>query len=326
VSQVQAFGRSVFHVLGLAVACALLAAGCGGGDDAGDDAGAKVTLRYMSQAADSPRQEQLAKALIDDFNEQHPDIEVKRETVTFDQQQTVIQTRLKSDDAPDVFTYGPGEGFAGVLANAGLLYPLDDAYEQYGWEIYDWTKPGMTFDGSLMGVPDQLEALGVFYNKDLFSEWGIEAPDTLESFQAAVDRAKQEGIVPVTFGDKEGWEAGHVFSMALSSALDTEKLAGLVAGDASWDDPEVASVIETMFVEFPEQGVYPKQPTGITYDAANALYFSGKAAMVITGTWLANDISEKTKFESGFAAFPSLTGGEAADGSWPSGPSTPRRR
>ena len=295
----------------VAVACALVA-GCGGGDGPGDDSGGeKVTLRYMEQAAESPQQERAAKALIEDFNEQHPDIQVKRETVTFDQQQTVIQTRLKSNDAPDVFTYGPGEGFAGVLANANLLLPLDDAYEKYGWEIYDWTKPGMTFDGTLMGVPDQLEALGVFYNKDLFDKWGIGAPDTLESFQAAVDRAKQEGLVPVAFGDKEGWEGGHVFSMGLSSALDTEKLASLVAGETEWSDPAVVDVIQSMFVDLHEQGVYPEQPTGVTYDAANSLYYSQKAAMVITGTWLANDIAEKTKFESGFAAFPSLTGGEA---------------
>lgn len=308
-----AAGRSLGPVKALAVvlACALIA-GCGGGDESSDDSGGeKVTLRYMEQAAESPQQEAAAKALIDDFNEQHPEIQVERETVTFDQQQTVIQTRLKSNDAPDVFTYGPGPGFAGVLANAGLLLPLDDAYEEYGWEIYDWTKPGMTFDGQLMGVPDQLEALGVFYNKDLFDKWGIGAPDTLENFQAAVDRAKQEGVVPVAFGNKEGWEGGHVFSMGLSSAMELDKLTSLVSGETEWSDPEVVDVIQSMFVDLAEEGVYPEQPTGVTYDAANALYYSQKAAMVITGTWLANDISEKTKFESGFAAFPSLTGGQA---------------
>jgi hypothetical protein len=34
-----------------------------------------------------------------------------------------MQTRLRSEDPPDVFTYDTGPGFGGVLADAGLLYP-----------------------------------------------------------------------------------------------------------------------------------------------------------------------------------------------------------
>ena len=302
------------QVKALGLICAVLAiaaVGCGGDDDDGGSGGNKVTLRYLTQVGETPRQEQLAADIVKDFNEEHPNIEVKREAITFDQLQTVIQTRLKSDDAPDVFTYGPGEGFAGVLADAGLLYPLDDAYQQYGWKIYDWTKPGVTFDGTIYGVPDQLEALGIFYNKDLFDEWGIGSPDDADNFQAAVDRAKEEGLVPVAFGDKEGWEGGHVFSMGLSSALERGQLSDLVAGKASWTEPEPTEAIRLMFVDLLEQGVYPEQPTGVNYDAANALYYSQKSPMVMTGTWLASEIAEKTKFESGFAAFPSLTGREA---------------
>src|SRR3712207_7360788 len=51
-----------------------------------------------------------------------------------------MQTRVQSEDPPDVFTYDTGPGFGGVLADAGLLYPLEKAYEQKGWDIYDWAK------------------------------------------------------------------------------------------------------------------------------------------------------------------------------------------
>jgi raffinose/stachyose/melibiose transport system substrate-binding protein len=289
----------------------LVVAGCGGGDDKGSSDAKKVTLRYLTEPGESARQEQAAAALVNDFNKSHPDIQVKRETITFDQEQTVIQARLKSNDAPDVFTYGPGKGFAGVLADAGLLYPLTEGYRKYGWKIYDWTKPGVTFNGTIYGIPDQIEALGIFYNKDLFAKWGIGTPDTTANFRAAVARAKQEGLVPIAFGDKEGWEGGHVFSMGLSSAIDRSELSQLIAGKASWSDPGPTAAIRSMFVDLLKQGAYTKQPTGVTYDSANALYFAKKAAMVATGTWLAPDIAEKTKFESGFAAFPSLTGGPA---------------
>jgi hypothetical protein len=52
----------------------------------------------------------------------------------------VIQDRLRSGKPPDVFTYDTGPGFGGVLAAAGLLRPLGEAYRENGWDIYDWAR------------------------------------------------------------------------------------------------------------------------------------------------------------------------------------------
>jgi maltose-binding protein MalE len=74
---------------------------------------------------------------------------------------TVLQTQLRSGEGPDVFNWGSGPGYAGALAEAGLLYDLTDAYEEYGWPIYDFAKERVTFDGKTVGVPGEMETIGL---------------------------------------------------------------------------------------------------------------------------------------------------------------------
>ena len=45
--------------------------------------------------------------------------------------------------------YDTGPGFAGVLADVGLLVPLEDAYKKNGWDIYGWAKERATYGGTV---------------------------------------------------------------------------------------------------------------------------------------------------------------------------------
>src|SRR3712207_7229783 len=48
--------------------------------------------------------------------------------------------RSRSGEGPDVFRWGAGPGFGGALAENGLLLDLTEAYEENGWEVYDFAK------------------------------------------------------------------------------------------------------------------------------------------------------------------------------------------
>ena len=87
------------------------------------------------------------------FEEEYPKYTLEREAIPTESQRSVIQTRLQSDDPPDVFAYDTGPGFGGVLADAGLLRPLENAYKKNGWDIYEWAKQRATYDGTVYGVP-----------------------------------------------------------------------------------------------------------------------------------------------------------------------------
>ena len=204
---------TVLAVLTLAVS----AAACGGGssDDDNKATGAsgstgaaaassdeKVTIRYLDEQAEDAKAEAEKKKDVQAFNDSHPNIQVKRESMSPDDIRKIINTRLGSNNPPDIVTYGTGAGFGGVLAKNKLIAPIDDAYQKYGWKIYDWAKERGNYGGKLYAVPDQVEQLGIYYNKEIFKDLGVnDEPKTLEDLEKVADAAKAKGIIPMAFGD-----------------------------------------------------------------------------------------------------------------------------
>src|SRR5215216_7543408 len=170
---------------GLAGATLLGTVGCGGGSEQGE------VIRMFVGQAETATLEREAQKLVDRFEEQNPKYTVEREAIPPDDVRQVIQTRLRSEEPPDYFSYDTGPGFGGVLAESGLLYPLEKAYKQNGWDIYDWAKQRATYDGTVYGVPDQVEEIVVFYNKNFVSE----EPTTVDDLRQIADELKRRGKV-----------------------------------------------------------------------------------------------------------------------------------
>jgi len=286
---------------GLAGAVLLGAAGCGGGRS--------EVVRFLDASTETTALERAVDDIIRGFEEHNPGIDVQREAMTTEDIRRVIETRLRSERPPDVFTYDTGPGFGGVLAEAGLLHPLGGAYKRDGWDIYDWAKQRVTYDGTLYGVPDRLDELIVYYNKDLFNRLGMEEPQTVDELRQIGDELKGRDIIPLSFGNTEQWPAGHMFSMGASNTLGREGLDDILYGDGRWDVPAVVTAIDLMFRDFVESGYYPQSPEATTYDGANTMFYSGEAAMLPTGTWLVSEIVQTVQdFEVGFFPFPSIGG------------------
>jgi len=263
-------------------------------------------VRFFIGAKETAALERAATEIqVDRFEEQYPNIELQRESLQPEEVRREIQSRLRSTDPPDVFAYDTGPGFGGVLADAGLLYSLENAYKKHGWDIYDWAKQQATYDGTVYGVPDQVEEIIVYYNKDLVPE----VPHTVEELRQISGELKGRGKIPLAFGNREQYPASHMFSIGASNILGREGLDNILYGDGRWDTPQVVEAIELMFRDFVERGYYPKSPNSLTYDGANALFYSGEAAMNPTGTWLVSEIVQAVQeFEVGFFPFPSIDG------------------
>ena len=286
--------------VGLAGAALLGSAGCGGSQSSGS------VVRYFTGTAETTSQERAnIEIQVDRFHEQYPKYTLEREAVPPDEVRTLIKTRLQSDEPPDAFSYDTGPGFGGVLADAGLLRSLEDAYKKNGWNIYDWAKQRATYNGTVYGVPDQVEEIIVYYNKDLVPE----VPKTVDELRQIADDLKGQGKIPFAFGDQEQWPAGHLFSIGVSNMLGREGLDDILYGNGKWNTPKVESAVQLLFRDFVESGYYPEGLNALTYDDTNALFFSGEAAMNPTGTWLVSTVVESVQdFEVGFFPFPSIDG------------------
>jgi raffinose/stachyose/melibiose transport system substrate-binding protein len=276
----------------------LFAAGC-------NRSHGKVVRFFTGTKETAALEEAVTAIYVDRFEELHPNIELQREALQPDEVRRKIQSRLISKEPPDVFAYDTGPGFGGVLADAGLLRPLEDAYEKHGWDTYDWARQQATYEGTVYGVPDQVEEISVFYNKDLVPE----VPHTVEELRQISVELKGRGKIPLAFGNWERYPASHMFSIGTSNVLGRGGLDNILYGDGRWDTSQVVEIIDLMFRDFVESGYYPKSPNALTYDGANALFYSGEAAMNPTGSWLVSEIVQAVQeFEVGFFPFPSIEG------------------
>src|SRR5215208_3807851 len=86
----------------------------------------KDVVRFLTGTEETTVQERAVTEIqVNRFEEQHPKYTLKREAIDPDEMSNVIQSRLRSDESPDVFSFDTGPGFGGVLADAGIVYPLE---------------------------------------------------------------------------------------------------------------------------------------------------------------------------------------------------------
>jgi len=291
--------------VGLASVLAVSLAGCTGGASSGGD-GDPNSITFMVGSPEDPADLELTKADMLKFEEESG-IHIELDVVPIEEVKTILQTRLRSGDGPDVFGYDTGPGFAGALAEAGLLFPLTDAYAKYDWPVYEFAQERVTFDGEIVGIPNDIETLGIYINDDIFADLGLEAPTNIDDLIDSCTVISEAGLIPIAVSDQEGWQGGHLLSVVLSSEIGSVATKELIDGKTRWDSPEVIDALKVL-QNMNNEGCFTPSPAAVTYDNANALFYSGQAAMNPTGSWLVQDTERNVDFDVSYVPFPSSDG------------------
>lgn len=92
--------------------------------------GNPVTLKVWDQYTEGDKVPQIYKT----FMAKYPNVTIEREAISTDQMCQTVKTALGSGTGPDVIFYHAGPGYAGVLAGANLLLPMDKYAAQFGWK------------------------------------------------------------------------------------------------------------------------------------------------------------------------------------------------
>jgi raffinose/stachyose/melibiose transport system substrate-binding protein len=268
-----------------------------------------ITLRLWDQFTDENADAGM-KVLITGFEKANPGIRIQRDVQQTEDMRPIVQTALASGTGPDIIYYDTGPGYGKVLADAGLLLPLDDAYAAGTFShVYDWTKARTTYGGKVYGVANELETYWAYYNVDMFKQLKLEVPKTYPDFLKVCAAIKKAGTIPVAFADQGGWPAYHLFSVYLNNLAGKAKMEDLLLGTGSWDIPPVVEAIKTFFVDMNKAGYLIPDCTAVKYDDAINLFNAGQAAMHISGTWAIGQIEGKGSFDVGWFFVPKPDGG-----------------
>lgn len=251
----------------------------------------KVTILTFNPA------DEKAKALLDSqkalFEKMYPDISLEITTGDVQVESGKLTTMLNSGiNLPDIININAGPSRVGMLAETGTIKPLDDLYEKNGWK--EKVNPAALelcsyVDGKLYEVPNTMDSISCYYNKEIFKELNLEIPKTWEEFIQICEATKAAGYEPLTVGARDGYAVGWLFGNILQSTVGTENARKLCYSESKWTDPEAVKAI-ALFDELVKKEYISSVSS--TRGEADALYafLNGQAAMYFIGSWSISSI------------------------------------
>jgi raffinose/stachyose/melibiose transport system substrate-binding protein len=271
-----------------------------------------TTLRVWDQftGPESEAIEQIYAA----FMEQNPGVTIEREVITDQQMRQTANVALGSGTGPDVVYYAPGPAYAGVLAEAGLILPLDDMAAEFGWDerVATAALDQARIDGVLYGLPLEIDLIGMYVNRTLMDQEGWETPETIADLITFCETASEAGYVPMAFSNNPGWSAFHQFTYVSNNMIGPEAMEALLFDhEGSWDTPGQVQAIDDFFVKLRDAGCFVDDVNALGYDDGNSLFYSGQSLLHSTGSWLLSDIEENMPdYVVEYVPFPAVEGGQ----------------
>jgi raffinose/stachyose/melibiose transport system substrate-binding protein len=267
-------------------------------------AASKKVFNIWWYSKDNTPNGQTWAAALTEFKKNHPELDVKFELKTFEGLNNAGAQILNSNAAPDITEYNKGNGTAGLASKAGLLTDLTSYAAKYKWNLpssvalYGQYDKGLMGTGKLYGVPTYGEYVSIFYNKDLFAKNGVTIPTTMDALEADMAKFKDAGVIPMEMGGGDYQSVHNIYALAVSKAnqtwINSFQLFKGKPIDAT-TDANIRWAAETL-VKWDKAGYFEPNASGVKADDAVAEFQSGKAAMMIGGSWL--DGSMQTKIST----------------------------
>jgi raffinose/stachyose/melibiose transport system substrate-binding protein len=254
--------------------------------------------------------------LIDGFTALHPNITFDKQYEDCGNFATDVVNRLTSDSAPDLVQYV--DSAIQTVAPAGHVLDLAPYLEAYDWESkfpaselaqLRLSPDGRTHGvGAQYGIPGGASYTGVFYNKSLLNQAGVEAPPgTLQEFQIALKAVKNAGLTPIALGSLD--DGGiHLWGGLLTSLFGVAAAQDWVNGQPGATIDRAAAVeATTELADWARQGYFPASANGTKEDDARAQFAQGQAVFTVDGSWAVGTVQEGLGEEVGFFSFPGRT-------------------
>ncbi len=169
----------------------------------------------------------------------------------------------------------------------GIVKPASDYLDDWGLTdkinpeaLEAWTNA----DGVVQGFPYNGFVWPVWYNTDLLSQAGIDAPPTtIDELLEDVKLLKAAGIPPMVIGGID-WSGNKLFLQIAQSYMDAEETTKVYSEGGYCASENAMKGIE-LFTELRDAGLFVDDAEGYTADQMNAAFYEGKAAIMSAGSW-----------------------------------------
>jgi raffinose/stachyose/melibiose transport system substrate-binding protein len=213
------------------------------------------------------------------FEKDYPNVDVKREYISYTEYLVKLKAVLSGQEAPNVFQI-PWAGEYTELARSGKLLPLTDHLKSGFPKFFPNIMNAISVDGDAWAVPLDLNTLQIAYNKTLFNKMGFGVPKSKDELIQIAQKLADQGKFAVALGTKDLWAGADVFfaQIAYTDPSHT-KMAKADAGEISWNSPEFLKAVQIVD-EYQKKGVIaPGANSMDAFVGAKNLFVQQQAAM-----------------------------------------------
>ncbi len=256
----------------------------------------------------------LMNEIIDDFNKEHPGIVVEQEFQK--DASNVIKVKFASSDIPDITTVVAQE----YIDQGKYMDVSNEAW----WDRIQPAIKDMCTDvksGKQYRVASNMTMAGLFYNKAIFDELGIDEAKTWKEFEEDLAKIKESkpDVVPLFMAGKDSWTLGHLIEFMAHGVIkqtygvtDSKKAflanddAKLQLGAEGGPMDSFASVI----ISGRDKKLFNDDFLTATYDNQVEMFANGEAAVISQGMWALSGILDKNPDMAeniGFMPYPAIT-------------------
>lgn len=316
--------KRAFTFPAMLLVLALFLAACSGEDggeaEATSSSDAKtVKFMHLWPEGSSAQHHRVVNEIIADFEAEHEDIKIELEVLSNEQYKDKITVLSTSDELPDVgMTWAAG--YMEPFVNGNKFAALDDVVEgELADDFVAGTLEAFTINDSVHGLPLELNISTIFYNKQIFDEYGLEEPETLDELNEIVATLNENGVNPIALGNRDAW-TGSMWYMYLADRIagDKDALTQAINREISFEDPALVKAAEEI-QNLVDADSFISGFNGLADEEAKSMFMSEQAAMYLIATWdLPNfttneDVPQEFRDSVGYFKFPTVDGSGTTD-------------
>ena len=213
-----------------------------------------------------------------------------------------VRAASQANRLPEIYGILAEKHDLASFIKAGYVMNLTEALEanNRAWldQLFDKaiTHTGFTADNEygvdpgFYGIPIDLMTIQMVYNKDLFSQAGLDPelpPVTFDEFIAAGKALKAAGIQPFVCGFAELWLIDCITSNFAFNIMGEEKVISTFRGEVSYENEDWLRVLG-LYQTMAENELFMPGITNFTNKEAEQMFANGRAAMAFNGSWCVN--------------------------------------
>ena len=248
-------------------------------------------------------------SLVERFNEANDEVQIVYEDVltgSFTENNQKVRIAMENEAGPHVLGGVDVGANLEALVSTGQVRDLTEFYRATG--LMERIPPNLlemvTIEGRIYAIPQNMESVGIFYNKDAFAELELTVPTSFEEYVDVLEAVKDAGYYGYTMGLAGGWPSALMASMFMYSSAGTEYI-DVLSGTQPWTDCDNCLDGLNAFYGMVEHGYANPEPLGIDYNQSLDLFYQGLTVMVLNGPWFIDDAqAANPDFEIGFFYLP----------------------